>query len=65
MGYHTHSQSHELQYHTNSCASVPLLVLTVHDTEYEGVGCPQDQSGVAVLTRAHLVTGTGGGVRGH
>ena len=46
--------------------SPSLLVSTVDGTDCEGVECPQDQSRAAVvLTGAHLVTGTGGGVRVH
>ena len=42
------------------------LILTIDGTDCEGVVCPQDQSRAAVvLTGAHLVTGTGGGVRVH
>ena len=54
-----------LCYHSND-VSLSFLVPTVDGTDCEGVVCPQDQSRAAVvLTGAHLVTGTGGGVRVH
>ena len=50
----------------NNFLSRSLLVPTVYGTDCEGVACPQDQSRAAVvLNGAHLVTGTGGGVRVH
>ncbi len=42
-----------------------FLVPTVDSTDCEGVVCPQDQSRTGVvLTGTHLLTRTGGGVRG-
>ena len=42
-----------------------FLVPTVDGTDCEGVVCPQDQSRTGVvLTGIHLLTRTGGGVRG-
>ncbi len=42
-----------------------FLVPTVDGTDCEGVVCPQDQSRTGVvLTGTHLLTRTGGGVRG-
>ena len=52
----------------HSIKDIPLSLLgpTVDGTDGEGVACPQDQSRAAViLTGAHLVTGTGGGVMVH
>ena len=43
-----------------------LLVSTVDGTDSDGVVCLQVQSRAAVvLTGGHLLTGAGGGVRGH
>ena len=43
-----------------------FLVPTVDGTDCEGVVCPQDQSRTDVVpTGTHLITRTGGGVRGH
>ena len=59
VDFHTFQLYHE-------CVILPLLVPTVDGTECEGVGCPQDQSRTnIVFAGAHLVTGTGGGVRGY
>ena len=42
-----------------------FMVPTVDGTDCEGVICPQDQSRTGVvLTGTHLLTRTGGGVRG-
>ncbi len=42
-----------------------FLAPTVDGTDCEGVVCPQDQSRTGVvLTETHLLTRTGGGVRG-
>ncbi len=42
-----------------------FLVPTVDGTDCEGVFCPQDQSRTGVVfTGTHLLTRTGGGVRG-
>ncbi len=47
------------------CLPGSFLVLTVDGTDCEGVVCPQDQSRTGVvLTGTHLLTRTGGGVRG-
>ena len=49
----------------SECLSGSFLVPTVDGTDIEGVVCPQDQSRTGVvLTRTHLLTRTGGGVRG-